>query len=122
MPGSPGTERADDRYQNVQNERSWGNHRRGDTEQGHHRDVTGCAGMANRRIEKRDDTDGCEKKKKMRCIHQPAMIVVRKKRKSKDQLFWPLIGLFLRHSSISFRSSRGTFPFLPRCARYERCV
>src|SRR3954447_15048661 len=103
MSSSPEMKRTDDRYQNVEDEGSWPNYRGGDAEQCHDCDVTGCAGMAYGRIEKRNDSDRCEKKKEMRCIHHSAIVTARRKG-SKDQLFSPLADLIYRRSSIVISS------------------
>src|SRR6266481_4998108 len=79
MPGAPKLEGGDAGDKNVQHERSRANDHGCKSKQRHRRDVTRCTGVANRQIQKSDETDSQKKKSQMgeihcrsNCSHRPA--------------------------------------------------
>src|SRR6266446_55932 len=69
MTGPPKLKSSDGRNQNVKHKRSWTNDGRRDSEQRHYRNVTRRTCMADRRVKKRDQSDGEKKKNEMRRVH-----------------------------------------------------
>jgi hypothetical protein len=74
MTRSPKLKRTDNRDQNIEDKRGWSNRRRFDSEQGHRGDVTGRAGMPDRRIEERDHSDRQKKKNELCGIHRKSSV------------------------------------------------
>jgi hypothetical protein len=69
MTGPPKLKRGNDRDQDVQYQRGWPDGRGYETEQRHHGDVAGCAGVTDAGIEERDYTDGEKQQNEMRDVH-----------------------------------------------------
>src|SRR5438132_4123084 len=79
MSGAPKLKGADGGNQNVEHKRSRTNDHGCKPKQRHRRDVTRCAGVANRRIQKSNETDSQKKRSQMceihcrtNCSHRPA--------------------------------------------------